>query len=155
MDIEDIHFSNTVFFLNVLSHLLIFLEAGAISLRETCPNTEFFLIRIFPHLEWVRGDTPYLSVFSQNAGKYWPEKTPYLDTFHAVFSFLSKKSMVLAPEYTIVKPLYNEHLRFLRKLSVIKRCPLYRVLDFFEEKTIYTKISLCFTLIVITYNSSY
>ena len=26
----------------------------------------------------------YLSVFSQNAGKYEPEKTPYLDTFHAV-----------------------------------------------------------------------
>ena len=26
----------------------------------------------------------YLSVFSQNAGKYGPEKTPYLDTFHAV-----------------------------------------------------------------------
>ena len=26
----------------------------------------------------------YLSVFSPNAGKYGPEKTPYLDTFHAV-----------------------------------------------------------------------
>ena len=34
--------------------------------------------RIFPH-------TPYLSVFSPNAGKYGPEKTPYLDTFHAVY----------------------------------------------------------------------
>ena len=32
-----------------------------------CPNTEFFL-----------------SVFSPSAGKYGPEKTPYLDTFHAV-----------------------------------------------------------------------
>ena len=30
------------------------------------------------------GDTEYLSVFSSNAGKYGPEKTPYLDTFHAV-----------------------------------------------------------------------
>ena len=30
-----------------------------------------FLVRIFPHLDW---DTPYLSVFSQNAGKYGPEK---------------------------------------------------------------------------------
>ena len=28
--------------------------------------------------------TPYLTVFSPNAGKYEPEKTPYLDTFHAV-----------------------------------------------------------------------
>ena len=26
----------------------------------------------------------YLSVFSPNAGKYGPEKTPYLDSFHAV-----------------------------------------------------------------------
>ena len=26
-----------------------------------------------------------LSIFSQNAGKYGPEKSPYLDTFHAVF----------------------------------------------------------------------
>ena len=31
----------------------------------------------FPHLE-------YVSVFSPNRGKYGPEKTPYLDTFHAV-----------------------------------------------------------------------
>ena len=26
----------------------------------------------------------YFSVFSPNIGKYRPEKTPYLDTFHAV-----------------------------------------------------------------------
>ena len=28
--------------------------------------------------------TSYLSVFSPTAGKYGPQKTPYLDTFHAV-----------------------------------------------------------------------
>ena len=28
-------------------------------------------------------DTPYLSVFSPNAGKYGPEKATYLITFHA------------------------------------------------------------------------
>ena len=43
-----------------------------------------FLVRIFPHSDWIRRDTEYLSVFSPNAGKYRPEKTPYLDTFHAV-----------------------------------------------------------------------
>ena len=37
----------------------------------------------------------YLSVFSPNAGKYEPEKTPYLDTFHAV------------PTETIVKDTHN------------------------------------------------
>ena len=31
--------------------------------------------------------TKYLSVFSPNAGKYGPEKTPYLDNFHAVYEF--------------------------------------------------------------------
>ena len=37
-------------------------------LREKCPNTEFFLV----------------CIFSPNTGKYGPDKTPYLDTFHAV-----------------------------------------------------------------------
>ena len=32
----------------------------------------------------MRENTEYLSVFTPNAGKYGPKKTPYLDTFHAV-----------------------------------------------------------------------
>ena len=56
-----------------------------ISLREKYPNKEVFLVSIFPHLDWERRDTPFLSVFSPNAGKYEPEKTPYLDIFHVVF----------------------------------------------------------------------
>ena len=28
---------------------------------------------------------PYFPVFNPNTGKYGPEITPYLDTFHAVF----------------------------------------------------------------------
>ena len=39
----------------------------------------------FPAFGLIRkSDTEYLSVFSSNAGKYGPGKTPYLDTFHAV-----------------------------------------------------------------------
>ena len=38
----------------------------------------------FPHSDWIPRDTKYLSVFSPNAGKYGPEKTPYLETFHTV-----------------------------------------------------------------------
>ena len=30
--------------------------------------------------------SPYISVFSPNAAKYGPEKTPYLDTFHTVLA---------------------------------------------------------------------
>ena len=49
-----------------------------ITLREKCPNMELFLVRIFPYSD------SYLSVFSPDAGKYGPEITPHLDTFHAV-----------------------------------------------------------------------
>ena len=57
-----------------------------LALREMCPNTEFFLVRIFPHSDWSRRDTEYLSIFSPSAGKYGPEKAPHLDTFHTVWS---------------------------------------------------------------------
>ena len=33
-----------------------------------------FLVRISPHLDWIRRDALYLSVFSPNGGKYGPEK---------------------------------------------------------------------------------
>ena len=35
---------------------------------------------------------------------------------------------------TTVKPLYTGHLRLLKKVSAMRRCPLHRVFDFFEEK---------------------
>ena len=44
------------------------------ALCEKCPNTELFLVRIFLYLDWI----------CPNTGKYSPEITPYLDTFHAV-----------------------------------------------------------------------
>ena len=33
----------------------------------------FILVRNFPYLNWIPRDTPYLSAFSPNAGKYTPE----------------------------------------------------------------------------------
>ena len=50
------------------------------TLREKCPNADLFLVRIFLYSKWIRK----ISVFSPNTGKYGPEITPYLDTFHAV-----------------------------------------------------------------------
>ena len=47
-------------------------ESSQEALREKCPNTEFFLVRIFPHSDRIRSDT-----------EYGPKKTLYLDTFHA------------------------------------------------------------------------
>ena len=59
---------------------------------------EVFLVRIFPHSDWIRRDTPCLSVFSPNSGKYGLEKTPYLDTFHAVRVF---KIIMMLPSLKI------------------------------------------------------
>ena len=53
-----------------------------------------------------------LSVFSPNLGKYRPEKTPYVSTFHAMFH-----------KY-LLKPLNSGHLQVFKSLSVIERCPL-------------------------------
>ena len=63
-------------------------------LRENCPNTEFFLVRNFLHSGWIGRDTEYLSVFRRNAGKYRPEKTRYLDTFHAVLVATRKNHLI-------------------------------------------------------------
>ena len=58
--------------------------ASAPSLYEKCPNTDFFLFRSFLYSELIRRFTPQISVFIPNSGKYRPEITLYLDTFHAV-----------------------------------------------------------------------
>ena len=50
-------------------------KSVSISWREKCPNTDFF-------------SGPYFSVFGLNTEKYGPQKTSYLDTFHAVFGTL-------------------------------------------------------------------
>ena len=52
-----------------------------ISLREKCPNTKFFLDRIFPHLDWIPRDTTYLSVFNPNVGKYDQKKLDIWELF--------------------------------------------------------------------------
>ena len=56
------------------------------SLRWKCPNTELFLIRIFLYSDWIRRFTSIYSAVSTITGKYGPEITPYLDTFHAVIT---------------------------------------------------------------------
>ena len=40
----------------------------------------------------IKSTFAYLYVFSPNARKYGPEKTPYLDTFHAVSHFSITKN---------------------------------------------------------------
>ena len=65
-----------------------------IKLCKKWPDTEFFLVGIFPYSGWIQRDTEYLSVFNSNAGKYGPEKNPYLDNFHALLLNRNKKLSV-------------------------------------------------------------
>ena len=51
---------NLYYFLINLKNFL-WISRTFISLREKCPNTEFFVVRIFPHSDWVRRDTEYPS----------------------------------------------------------------------------------------------
>ena len=64
-------------YINVRERIVRMKVLNIYTLREKCPNAELFLVRIFPHSDWIRRDRP-------NAGKYRPEITPYLDTFHTV-----------------------------------------------------------------------
>ena len=57
----------------------------------------------------------------------------------AVSRIAGYKHFFQTPFFSTVKPVYSGHLWFLKKVSDIGRCPLYRVLDFFEENTIIDK----------------
>ena len=70
-----------------------------IPLREKCPNTEFFLVRVFRYGE-IWSISPY-SV--RMPGKYGPEKTPYLDTFHAVSTKVSYRQNAGIEEVSVCK----------------------------------------------------
>ena len=61
-----------------------FCEIGAFLLREKCPNTKLFLVRIFLYSDLIQRFDEQISIFSPNTGKYRPEITPYLNTFHTV-----------------------------------------------------------------------
>ena len=43
------------------------------------------LFCIFLHWDWMRRDTPYISVFSLNAGRYGPEKLQIQTLLHSVW----------------------------------------------------------------------
>ena len=64
-----------------------------LELREKCPNTEFFLVRIFPYLDCIQRDTESPPVFIPNVGKQRSEKTLYLDTCGGVDVKAVKESM--------------------------------------------------------------
>ena len=61
---------------NKLKHLSLWCNAKIHRITTAWKMSVFwvFLVYISPHLDWIRRDTPYLSTFSPNEGKYGPEK---------------------------------------------------------------------------------
>ena len=69
-------------------------KMSCVTLRENCPNTEVFLVRIFPNSDWIRRDTEYLSAFSPNAaesGKIRTRKTCVFGHFSCTVIFMETK----------------------------------------------------------------
>ena len=73
------------------------------SLREKCPNTEFFLVRIFPHSDWIRRDI-FFEFFIKDVFVFvWPIISSNMnnDVVRLLFTFGIKwniKSSVFALE---------------------------------------------------------
>ena len=73
-------------------------------LREN-QSIDFFLVCIFLYSDWMQPEK-----FSPNTGKYGPEKTPYLDTFHVVKLISSPRIYGLTPN-----PLHTKTFAAKRK----------------------------------------
>ena len=76
----------------------------------------------------MKRDTSYLSVFSPNAGKYGPEKTPYLDTFHAVIyaeDFSFKNNPMEMKISSVEESFFNKEIAKLNEKVVIRK-PLHK-----------------------------
>ena len=56
------------------------------------PEYGVFPVLIFWHSDWIRKDTECISELSLNTRKWGPEKTSYLNTFHAVIKQSKKIS---------------------------------------------------------------
>ena len=72
----------------------------------------FFLVRIFPHSDWIRRNTENLSVFSPNAGECGPEKlrirTLFTQCYPVIFSVILSYLLMTRPFFL---PLENLKLR--------------------------------------------
>ena len=65
--------------------------------------------------------TEYLSLFSPNAGKYEPEKTSYLDTFHAVCFWMFVNKHLIYLGCLISKKVNGVIMRNLRNIIFMWR----------------------------------
>ena len=97
--------------------LLSFRFLGYTSTAEKVSKYGVFLARVFRHSDWIRRDTPFLSVFSSNEAKYGQEKTAYLDNFHTVISWA--KLVWSSASQKILESCGFKNLLFLRINSTL------------------------------------
>ena len=77
--------------MNTLPHLLWH------SLHEKCPNTELFLVRIFPHSDWILRISPYSVQMLENTDQ---KKLCIWTLFTQWLCFLRRKLVLHQAEYT-------------------------------------------------------
>ena len=104
------------------------------TLREKCPNTEFFSVPYFPPFGLNTEIYSVLSVFRPNAGKYGPEKTPHLSTFHAVLSFINAGANYWEVKLITYFPTTNSTEKLVR-YSLTEQKKAFSVLLCFKEQT--------------------
>ena len=92
------------------------------------PKYRVFLVRIIMYSDWIRR---LISVFSPNTGKYGPEKTPYLDTFHAVYVLEilnSARFWISEFVHFRIPSKFRAHYKILKSVCVGRPCwPVFYV----------------------------
>ena len=90
------------------------------SLREKCPNTEVFLVRIFLYSDWIRRDTEYLllriSPYSVRIKKNTDQKKLCIWTFFTVIAY-SYGNMQNKPKRRCYKDASNQTYTLILLLS--------------------------------------
>ena len=83
------------------------------------------------------------AVFNPNAGKYGPEKTPYLDTFHALdlIKLMSKNSDDHNENYVKIKFNSVDKLPLNKMREIPSMIIVVRVV-FYEDKKYYPQVFL-------------
>ena len=101
--------------------------------------TRFFLKEFY----WTWKNFIELSVFSPNAGKYGKEKTPYLDTFRAVYAQPFLNNLIVGESFIITSFIYLDAIISILWISFKDSCLLwYLVFQLFDPKSCEFKLLL-------------
>ena len=71
----------------------------------------------------------YFPVFSANTGKYGPEKTPYLNTFHEVKIQLSQDWTMKVTDTTMQYAIYETIVWYYLKMQNEKKISIYNLVS--------------------------